>query len=51
MGGPRNAGLLAVEILALVDPTLQDKLTEFKKKLTEKVGAKDAALQKMLDAD
>ena len=50
MGGPRNAGLLAVEILALADPTLQEKLTEFKKKLTEKVGAKDAALQKMIDA-
>jgi 5-(carboxyamino)imidazole ribonucleotide mutase len=47
-GGPRNAGLLAVQILALGDVFLQDKLTAFKRKLTEKVGEKDAALQKML---
>jgi 5-(carboxyamino)imidazole ribonucleotide mutase len=47
-GGPRNAGLLAVEILALGDPALQKKLAAFKHKLTEKVGEKDAALQKAL---
>jgi 5-(carboxyamino)imidazole ribonucleotide mutase len=47
-GGPRNAGLLAVQILALSDPTLQKKFTEFKHKLAEKIGAKDAALQKKL---
>jgi 5-(carboxyamino)imidazole ribonucleotide mutase len=44
-GGPRNAGLLAVEILALADPTLAEKLTLFKKKLAEKMAAKDAAFQ------
>jgi 5-(carboxyamino)imidazole ribonucleotide mutase len=47
-GGPRNAGLLAIEILALGNPTLQEKLTAFKRKLTEKVAAKDAALQAAL---
>ena len=46
--GPRNAGLLAVEILALANEHLQRKLTTFKQRLTEKVGAKDAALQKKL---
>lgn len=48
MGGPRNAGLLAVQILALSDETLAGKLRQFKEKLPEKVAAKDAALQKML---
>ncbi len=37
MGGPRNAGLLAVEILALSDGSLADKLAAFKRKLAEKV--------------
>ncbi len=49
VGGARNAGLLAVEILALADTELQDKLTTFKHSLTEKVGAKDAALQKQIE--
>jgi 5-(carboxyamino)imidazole ribonucleotide mutase len=48
MGGPRNAGLLAVQILALSDETLAQKLVAFKQKLTEKVAAKDAALQKRI---
>ena len=47
-GGPRNAGLLAVQILAIGDVALQEKLKRFKQKLTEKVTAKDAALQKVL---
>lgn len=47
-GGPRNAGLLAVQILALCDRSLQEKLATFKQKLTDKVSAKDAALQKRL---
>lgn len=47
-GGPRNAGLLAVEILALADPALQQKLTAFRRKLAEKIAAKDAAMQKEL---
>jgi len=47
-GGPRNAGLLAVQILALANPALQEKLAAFKHKLAEKVAEKDAALQKSL---
>ena len=49
MGGPRNAGLLAVQILALSDETLQEMLSEFKQELVDKVNAKNAALQKVLD--
>jgi 5-(carboxyamino)imidazole ribonucleotide mutase len=48
-GGPRNAGLLAVQILATADPALQAKLLEFKQKLAEKIAAKDAALQQTLN--
>ena len=44
-GGPRNAGLLAVEILALGSVAFQEKLAAFKHKLAEKVGRKDEALQ------
>jgi 5-(carboxyamino)imidazole ribonucleotide mutase len=51
MGGPRNAGLLAVEILALADSDLQGKLLAHKRKLVEKVGARDAALQASLRGD
>jgi len=47
-GGPRNAGLLAVQILALGDPRLQNKLTAFRHKLAEKVNAKDEKLQETL---
>ena len=47
-GGARNAGLLAVEILALSNGDLQKKLAEFRHKLAEKVAAKDAALQAKL---
>jgi len=48
MGGPRNAGLLAVQILALSDEALARKLLDFKQKLPEKVAAQDAALQKTI---
>jgi 5-(carboxyamino)imidazole ribonucleotide mutase len=47
-GGPRNAGLLAVQILAISNVKLQEKLTAFRHKLVEKVGDKDEALQKTL---
>ena len=47
-GGPRNAGLLAVQILALGNPGLQEKLVAFKNKLAEKVAEKDVAMQEML---
>ena len=48
VGGPRNAGLLAVQILALSDEALARKLRGFKRKLPEKVAANDAALQKTI---
>jgi 5-(carboxyamino)imidazole ribonucleotide mutase len=47
-GGPRNAGLLAVEILALGDAALQERLAAFKHKLVEKVAEKNAALKKQI---
>jgi len=45
MGGPRNAGLFAVQILATADEELRTKLAEFKKQLVQKIVAKDRALQ------
>jgi 5-(carboxyamino)imidazole ribonucleotide mutase len=48
MGGPRNAGLLAVQILALADPPLAAKFARFKQGLTEKIAAKNAAFQSAL---
>jgi 5-(carboxyamino)imidazole ribonucleotide mutase len=50
MGGPRNAGLFAVQILAIADPTLADKLVNFKGKLAEAIAAKDAKFQETLAA-
>ena len=47
-GGARNAGLLAVEILALADQALREKLIAFKQKLVDKVSSKDAALRSTL---
>ena len=47
-GGARNAGLLAVQMLALADPTLQEKYTTFKLGLADKILAKDAALKATL---
>lgn len=48
MGGPRNSGLFAVQILATADEDLRAKLTEFKSSLVGKIGAKNAALQEQL---
>ena len=45
MGGPRNAGLFAVQVLALSDQELASKFTAFKNHLKEKIAAKDAKLQ------
>lgn len=42
-GGARNAGLLAIEILALADESLAERLTAFKKEIAEKVVARDEA--------
>jgi len=43
--GARNAAILAVQILALSDKVLADKLTEFKKSQQDRVIEKDSALQ------
>jgi len=48
MGGPRNAGLFAVQILATADEGLRAQLAEFKQRLAAKIAAKDAELQQRL---
>ncbi|HAY79176.1 MAG TPA: 5-(carboxyamino)imidazole ribonucleotide mutase [Planctomycetaceae bacterium] len=48
MGGPRNAGLFAVQILANADADLRAKLVQFKQDLKAKIAAKDAKLQENL---
>jgi 5-(carboxyamino)imidazole ribonucleotide mutase len=45
IGGARNAGLLAVRILAVSDPALRSRIVAFQDQLAESVLAKDAALQ------
>lgn len=42
--GAKNAAILAVQILALTDAGLSEKLAEFKRKQKQKVIEKDAAL-------
>jgi 5-(carboxyamino)imidazole ribonucleotide mutase len=48
VGGARNAGLLAVRILAVTDHALRVKMTDFQARLTEQARAKGAALRAML---
>ncbi len=43
--GAKNAAILAVQILALTDSNLREKLAEFKKAQGKKVIEKDSALQ------
>jgi 5-(carboxyamino)imidazole ribonucleotide mutase len=45
IGGARNAGLLAVRILAAADPELLDEVRAFSARLADSARAKDAALQ------
>ncbi|MFT4710028.1 MAG: 5-(carboxyamino)imidazole ribonucleotide mutase [Planctomycetota bacterium] len=47
-GGPANAALFAVRILALHDTKLAARLVEFRQEMADKVEAKDAALQARL---
>lgn len=49
MGGPRNAGLFAVQIMALSDEDLQQKMKDFKVNLVDKITAKNSALQDNLN--
>jgi phosphoribosylaminoimidazole carboxylase PurE protein len=48
MGGPRNAGLFAVQILGTADPELRQKFAEFKRSLVDKIKAKNEKLQSQL---
>ena len=48
MGGPRNAGLFAIQILANADVQLKAKLNEFKNSLVGKISAKNEKLQAAL---
>jgi 5-(carboxyamino)imidazole ribonucleotide mutase len=48
IGGARNAGLLAVRILAAADPALAARMSAFQQQLAETARAKDAALQHRL---
>ena len=48
IGGARNAGLLAVRILATSDDELRSRMESFQAELGETARAKDAALQKKL---
>lgn len=43
--GAKNAGILAVQMLALSEPALADALIAFKAEMAEEVAKKDAALQ------
>jgi 5-(carboxyamino)imidazole ribonucleotide mutase len=49
VGGARNAGLLAVRILAASDPALARRMGTFQQDLAQQVLAKDAALRASLD--
>jgi 5-(carboxyamino)imidazole ribonucleotide mutase len=44
-GGARNAGLFAVQILALADPTLAAKLQQYRAEQIEQVRQKDKKIQ------
>ena len=50
VGGARNAGLLAVRILATGDPALLARMTEFQAELEQSVLAKDEALRATLES-
>ena len=47
VGGARNAGLLAVRILAATDPALRDRMAAFQADLAGSVLTKDEALKSM----
>ncbi|MGH2531293.1 MAG: 5-(carboxyamino)imidazole ribonucleotide mutase [Thermomicrobiales bacterium] len=45
IGGARNAGLLAIRILAASDPALRAKMEDFQSRLAETVRAKDETVR------
>ncbi|MDR2761794.1 MAG: 5-(carboxyamino)imidazole ribonucleotide mutase [Planctomycetaceae bacterium] len=48
-GGARNAGLLAIQILALNDENLKQKLLLFRKNLVQKIDDKNTKLKKEIE--
>jgi 5-(carboxyamino)imidazole ribonucleotide mutase len=48
VAGARNAGLLAVRILAAFDPDLERQMSDFQRELAESAHNKDVALQQRL---
>lgn len=48
VAGARNAGLLAVRILAAADPDLLQRMTEFQAELADFARAKNTSLQQRL---
>ncbi|HZS87855.1 MAG TPA: 5-(carboxyamino)imidazole ribonucleotide mutase [Chloroflexota bacterium] len=51
IGGARNAGLLAVQIVATANPDLMDRVQEYKDSLAEESRNKDSRLQERLRQD
>ena len=49
INGALNAGLLAVQILAIKYPDLMNKFKAYKAEMAEKIAADDAKLQKELN--
>ena len=49
VGGARNAGLLAIRILAASDPTLAQRIADFQQQLAQRVFDSDAALRAELE--
>jgi 5-(carboxyamino)imidazole ribonucleotide mutase len=45
IGGARNAGLLAVRMLGVADPSLRERMAGFQRDLADLVGRKDQALR------
>lgn len=48
IGGARNAGLLAVQILAIADEKLGEKLAKYRSKMADEIETKDMALQEKI---
>jgi 5-(carboxyamino)imidazole ribonucleotide mutase len=51
VGGARNAGLLAVRILAAADPALRTRMLAFQATLADTARAKNTTLQRSLGSD
>ncbi len=49
IGNARNAGLLAVRILGVVDAMLQDRMVQYQRELATMVGEKDARVEKQFN--